>query len=92
MYPAYLRGEALLGTRQWDAAIAEYQRILAHRGLVWNFPLAALANLQLGRAGAGKRDTANARKAYDDFLTLWRQADDDIPVFRLAKADSTRLK
>ena len=91
LYPVYLRGEAYLANRQWDQAAAEFRKILAHRGLVWNFPLGALAQLQIGRAYAGSGEDANARIAYDDFLSAWEHADPDIPIFRQAKLEYSKL-
>jgi len=92
MYPAYLRGDAYLAKQQWTEALAEFQRVLDHRGLVWNFPLGALAHLQLGRAYVGSGDLPRARTAYQQFLALWRDADPDIPILRQAKAEYTKLK
>jgi len=91
LYPVYLRGEAYLASRQWNKAAAEFQKILGHRGLVWNFPLGALAQLQLGRAYAGLYDYPKARAAYRDFLSSWDHADADIPIFRAAKLEYAKL-
>jgi tetratricopeptide (TPR) repeat protein/predicted Ser/Thr protein kinase len=91
MYPAYLRGEAYLALRQGPQAAAEFQKFLDRRGVVLNFPLAALAHLQLGRAYAMQGDTAKARAAYQDFLTLWKDADPDIPILKQAKAEYAKL-
>jgi tetratricopeptide (TPR) repeat protein len=92
MYPAYLRGEAWLARHQWSEAAAEFQKILAHRGLVGNFPLGALARLQLARAYAGGGDATLARKAYEEFLGLWRNADQDARILLSAKAELEKLK
>jgi eukaryotic-like serine/threonine-protein kinase len=92
LYPAYLRGQAYLEAEQWQAAAGEFRKILDHRGLVWNFPLGALAYLQLGRSYAGSGDVANARISYQAFLTLWHDSDADTPVFRKAKAEYAQLK
>jgi tetratricopeptide (TPR) repeat protein len=73
-------------------AAAEFQKILDHRSLVWNFPLGALAHLGLARAYAMQGDTAKARAAYQDFLTLWKDADPDIPIFKQAKFEYAKLK
>ena len=78
MYPAYLRGQAYLQARNGKEAAAEFQRIISHRGIVLNFPLAAVAHLGLARAHALEGDTANARVAYEDFLKLWKGADSNI--------------
>jgi len=63
-----------------------------HRGIVLNEPIGALAHLQLGRAYSMQGDTAKARAAYQEFLTLWKDADPDIPIFRQAKAEYASLK
>jgi serine/threonine protein kinase/Tfp pilus assembly protein PilF len=73
MYPSYLRGLAYLALSQGPEAAAEFQKIVQHRGLVSNCPLAALAHLGLARAYAMQGDTAKARAAYQDFLTLWKK-------------------
>src|SRR5260370_116941 len=87
LYPVYVRGEAYLAAHQGKEAAAEFQKILDHRGIVLNEPIGALAHLQLGRAYAMQGDTAKARAAYQDFLTLWKNADHDIPIFKEAKAE-----
>ena len=92
LYPAYVRGEAYLALHQGLQAAAEYQKILDHRGIVLNFPLGALAHLQLGRAYAMQGDTAKAKAAYRDFLTLWKDADPDIRILKQAKAEYTKLQ
>jgi serine/threonine protein kinase len=91
MYPVYVRGEAYLAARQGSQAAAEFQEILDHRGVVLNEPIGVLAHLQLGRAYAMQGDTAKARAAYQDFLTLWKNADPDIPVLKQAKAEYAKL-
>jgi hypothetical protein len=73
-------------------AAAEFQKILDHRGIVLNEPIGALAHLQIGRAYAMQGDTARAKAAYQDFLTLWKDADLDIPIFIAAKAEYAKLK
>ena len=92
LYPVYVRGEAYLAAHQGSEAAAEFQKILDHRGIVLNEPIGALAHLQLGRAYAMQGDTAKARAAYQDFLTLWKDADPDIPILIQAKAEYTELK
>jgi len=92
LYPIYLRGEADLAAGQGSAAAAEFQKVLDHRGLVWNCATGALAHLQLGRAYAMAGDKAKAKSAYQDFLTLWNDADPDIPVLREAKAEFAKLQ
>ena len=90
--PAYLRGEAYLMLRDGNRAAAEFQKFIDHRGLVVNFPWAALARLGLARAYALQGNTAKARAAYQDFLTLWKDADSDIPILKEAKAEYGKLK
>jgi len=91
LYPTYLRGEAYLASRQ-EGAAAEFQKIIDHPGLVWNCATGALAHLGLGRGYALAGDKAKARAAYQDFLTLWKDADPDIPVLKEAKAELARLQ
>ncbi len=92
LYPVYYRGYAYLAAGQNEDAAKEFQKILDHRGIVVNSPFGALAHLQLGRAYAMQGDTAKAKAAYQRFLTLWKDADPDIPVFIAAKAEYTKLK
>jgi len=90
--PGYLRGEAYLLLHDGNRAAAEFQKFIDHRGLVSNFPWGALARLGLARAYALQGDTAKARAAYQDFLTLWRDADPDIPILKEAKAEYAKMK
>jgi predicted Zn-dependent protease len=87
-----VRGEAYLTAHQGSEAGVEFQKILDHRGIVVNEPIGALAYLGLARAYALQGDTAKARAAYKDFLTIWKDADPDIPVFKQAKAEYAKLK
>ena len=108
--PVYVRGEAYLMLHDGNAAAAEFQKFIDHRGLVVNFPWGALARLGLARAYAVEAGLsrhgenggikpplqqdarAKARAAYQDFLTLWKDADPDVPVLREAKAEYAKLK
>ena len=92
LYSVYVRGEAYLATHQGREAAAEFQKILDHRGIVLNEPIGALAHLQLGRAYALQGDQEKARGAYQDFLTLWKDADLDIPILQDAKAEYAKLR
>jgi len=92
LYPAYLRGEAYLAAHNSGAAATEFQKFIDHRGIVINFPLGALAHLGLARAYALSGDTAKAKTAYQDFLTLWKEADPDIPILKEAKAEYAKLQ
>ena len=90
--PAYVRGEAYIAEHQGNEAAVEFQKILDHRGIVVNDPIGALAHLQIGRAYAIQGDTAKAKLAYQDFLTLWKDADPDIPILKEAKAEYAKLQ
>jgi Flp pilus assembly protein TadD len=92
LYPAYVRGRVYLAAHQGSKAASEFQKILDHRGVIINEPIGALAHLQIGRAYAMQGDTAKAKAAYQDFLTLWKDADPDIPVLIAAKAEYAKLK
>jgi eukaryotic-like serine/threonine-protein kinase len=88
----YVRGYALLAGGQSKEAAAEFQRILDRPGIGGNSPVAALAHLGLGRALAAAREKEKARIAYQDFLTLWKDADPDIPILKQAKAEYANLQ
>ena len=102
LYPTYVRGEAYLAAGQGNAAAAEFQQILDHSGIVWNCWTGALAHLGVARANAlqaknsqgADADAAHAEAlaAYEDFLTLWKDADPDIPIYKQAKAEYAKLK
>ena len=92
VYPIYIRGEAYLAAGQGAAAVAGFQKILDHRGLVQNCPTGALAHLGLARAYALQKDTVKAKAAYQDFLTLWKDADPDIPIYKQAKVEYAKLQ
>jgi len=89
--PVYMRGEAYLMLHDGKSAAAEFQKFIDHRGLVANFPWGALARLGLARAYAMQGDTAKARPAYQDYLTLWKDADPDVPILKEAKAEYAKL-
>jgi hypothetical protein len=102
MYPAYVRGEAYLAAGQGSAAAAEFEKIIDHSGVVWNCWTGALAHLGVARANAlearmshgADADAARVRAlaAYKDFLTLWKDGDEDIPVLKEAKAEYGKLQ
>ena len=92
LYPVYVRGQAYLSLHNGTAAAAEFQKLLDHRGIVTNFVTGELAHLQIGRAYAMAGDTAKAKAAYQDFLTLWKDADPDIPILKQAKAEYAKLQ
>jgi tetratricopeptide (TPR) repeat protein/predicted Ser/Thr protein kinase len=92
LYPAYLRGQAYLAAHNGGGAATEFQKLLDHRGIVINFPLGALAHLGLARANSLSGDIAKSKTAYQDFFTLWKDADPDIPILKEAKAEYEKLK
>jgi len=89
---AYYRGLAYLANHQGKEAAVEFQKILDHRGRVSHRLEGAIAHLQIGRAYAMQGDTANARAAFQDFLTLWKDADPEIPILKQAKAEYAKLQ
>jgi serine/threonine protein kinase/tetratricopeptide (TPR) repeat protein len=102
MYPAYELGAAYLAAGHGAQAAAEFQKILDHSGIVWNCWTGALAHLGVARANAlqtknssgADADAARVRAlaAYKDFLTLWKDADPDIPILKEAKAEYAKLQ
>ena len=91
LYPVYFRGKAYLAAGQGSAAIAEFQKIIDHPGVVRSQPIGALAHLELARALALSGDKNKARAAYQQFLNLWKDADPDIPVLKQATLEYSRL-
>jgi eukaryotic-like serine/threonine-protein kinase len=91
LHSAYVRGEAFIAARRYPEAAAEFQKILDHRGVVGLDPIGALAHLQLGKALALSGDKVKAKAAYQDFLTLWKDADPGIPILTAAKKDYAAL-
>ena len=92
LMPVYVRGLAYLQSRQGDEAATEFQKILDHPGIVLNNSIGAVGRLGLARAYSLKGDTAKARAEYETFLTLWKDADPDVPIYRQAKAEYAKLR
>ena len=92
LHSAYVRGEALLAAHRYGEATAEFQKILDHRGWDPTSYLYPLARLGLARAAALTGDVAGSRKAYQDFLALWKDADADLPILIEAKKEYEKLK
>ena len=88
----YERGQAWLLARDGAAAAAEFQKIILHPGLIRNCPSGALGRLGVARAYALSGDIPKSRTAYQDFLTLWKDADSDIPILKQAKAEYAKLQ
>jgi len=91
LHSAYVRGEAFVAAHRYPEAVAEFHKILGHRGIVGVDPIGALAHLQLGRAFVLSGDQIKARAAYQDFLSLWKEADPDIPILTQAQAEYAKL-
>jgi hypothetical protein len=91
LYPVYMRGEVLLAAGQGAQATVEFQKILDHRGIVVSDPIGALAPLQMARALALSGDKIKSKAAYEDFFTLWKDADHDIPLLARAKSEYANL-
>jgi hypothetical protein len=102
LYPACIRGEAYLAAGQGSTAAANFERIIDHSGIVWNCWTGALAHLGVARANSLQANTSQgadadaarvrARAAYKDFLTLWKDADPDIPILKEARAEYAKLQ
>jgi eukaryotic-like serine/threonine-protein kinase len=97
LYPTYIRGEVYLVAGQGSSAAAEFQKILNHSGIVSNCWTGALAHLGVARANALQARNADAARVralatYKDFLSLWKDADPDIPILKQAKAEYAQLK
>ena len=95
--PVYLRGHAYLMLHDGKAAAAEFQKFIIHYGVVANFPWGAVARLGLARAYALQAQTdpayrEKARTAYQNFLTIWKDADPDIPIYKQAKLEYAKLE
>jgi tRNA A-37 threonylcarbamoyl transferase component Bud32/tetratricopeptide (TPR) repeat protein len=91
LYPAYVRGQAHLAAGRGQDAAAEFQKVLDHRGIVLADPTGALAHLQLARAYTSSGDMTKAKSSYEAFLTMWKDADRDLPVFKSATAEYAKL-
>jgi predicted Zn-dependent protease len=92
LYPVYVRGRALLAANQAPEAAVEFQKILDQRCILFSDPVGALARLQLARAFVQSGNKNTAKAAYLDFLTRWKNADPDIPIFKRAKAEYAALR
>jgi hypothetical protein len=92
LYPAYLRGLAYLKLGKGLEAAREFQKMIDHSGILQDFITAPLSHLQLGRAQVMMGDKVAARKSYQDFLSLWKDADPDIPIYKQAKVEYAKLQ
>jgi DNA-binding winged helix-turn-helix (wHTH) protein/tetratricopeptide (TPR) repeat protein len=92
VYPAYLRGLAYLQMGKGALAVPEFQKVIDHPGVVGRFVTGALARLQLARAQAMFGDKNSAKKSYEEFFDLWKDADPDLPIYRRAKIEYSKLE
>src|ERR1700730_3151093 len=92
LYPVYVRAEAYLAGHHGSEAATEFQKIIDHRGVVVNAPIGALAHLGLARAYSLQGDNPKARATYQEFLSLWKDADPDVPILKVAKAEYAKLQ
>ncbi len=91
LYPAYMRGQSYQALGKSAKAAEEFQKVIDHPGTVYADPSGVLARLEIGRAYALSGKAARAKSAYQEFLSLWRDADPDIPVYQRAKAEYSKL-
>ena len=91
MYPVYVRGLAYLAMKQGPEAVAEFKRLLDHPGHYAGDPVEAAARFQLARAWMATGNREEAKRAYQEVLTMWKNAGPDLPLLKQAKADSSRL-
>jgi tetratricopeptide (TPR) repeat protein len=92
LYPVYLRGQAYVQLRQGKEAEEEFRKFLDHRGITFNSVLGPLAYLGIARAYRLQGDSVKARAAYHDFLTIWKDADPDIPILKEAEVEYAKLQ
>ncbi|MGB0000903.1 MAG: tetratricopeptide repeat protein [Candidatus Acidiferrales bacterium] len=91
LYPVYVRALAYLSAKQGTEAAAEFHKILTRRGIVQTEPIGSLSHLGLARGYGLQGDTVKAKAAYQDFLTLWKDADRDVPILKQAQAEYAKL-
>jgi eukaryotic-like serine/threonine-protein kinase len=92
LYPVYLRGESYLAAHRGRDALGEFRKIIASPGIVVSDPVGVLARLQMARAEALVGNKTNARAAYREFLSLWKEADPDILILNQARAEYAGLR
>ena len=92
LFPIYIRGQAYLQAKPGADAVAEFQKIVDHRGIAPTAPEHSLARLAMGRAYAMIGEAAKFRAAYQDFFALWKDADPDIPILKEAKTEYAKLQ
>jgi DNA-binding winged helix-turn-helix (wHTH) protein/tetratricopeptide (TPR) repeat protein/tRNA A-37 threonylcarbamoyl transferase component Bud32 len=91
VYPAYIRGLAYVELGDGQSAAAQFQKLIDNPGFSVRHVIGPLARLQLGRAQKMMGDNASARKSYQEFLNIWKDADPDVPIYRQAKTEYAKL-
>jgi tetratricopeptide (TPR) repeat protein len=92
LYPIYARGEAYLALHRGSEAAAEFQKILDYRGLAGSNPIGVLAHWRKGKALAMAGRDQDAKTEYQQFLSLWREADTEVPILKRVNAEYGRLR
>lgn len=92
LFPVYVRGQAFLALHQGREAVAEFQKFIDHPGVTLNNPIGAVARVGLARAYAMQGDTQKSRAAYQEFFSLWKDADPDVPILKQARAEYAMLQ
>jgi hypothetical protein len=92
LYTVYVRGLVYLAERKGMEAAAEFEKVLNHRGIVVYDPIGAVSRWRLGQAYALAGDVLLSKAAYDDFLTLWRNADPEIPILKKVRSERAALQ
>ena len=92
VYPAYIRGLAYLALGDGQSAAAQFQKLIDNPGFSVRHVIGPLARLQLGRAENMMGDSASARKSFEEFLTMWKNADPDLPIYRQAQAEYSQFQ
>jgi tetratricopeptide (TPR) repeat protein len=92
LHPAYVRGQAYMKAQRDSEAAVEFQKLLDHPGVVLADPIGVMARLQLGRIFDHSGNTAKAEAAYKEVLTLWKDADSDLPVINQARTEYAKLQ
>jgi DNA-binding winged helix-turn-helix (wHTH) protein len=91
VYPAYIRGQAYLQLGDGRSAATQFQKLIDNRGFTVRHVIGPLAWLQLGRAQKMANDETSARKSYEAFLDMWKNADPDLPIYQQGKAEYTNI-
>jgi hypothetical protein len=92
LYGVYVRGLAYLEQRKGPEAATEFEKVVSHRGIVVYDPIGAVSRWRLGQAYALAGDVQRSKAAYDDFLALWKDADQDVPILKKVRSERAALR